>query len=253
MTPGVAMASFAVRANGTDLIPVTAYFPATEDGAPSGAALPALVYLQGGAVDPARYGWQGVELARRGVVVVMPRHPLDLAFFGIDFGARAREGLLSSALLGPAVDGARVAVAGHSLGGVVAMKLAIQGGFQAAVVQASFSDPADDAKVKALTLPTLYLAAANDCQARAAQVREGWAKLPSPTALVMLEGATHFQFTDSDAKDAERGCPGSTSLDDAHARIVAAMDGFLRAALGLAPSVGAAALQAIPGAQVEVR
>lgn len=259
---GVATVRWEVRANGTDLVPVAVYFPATPDGFASGANLPALVYVQGGAVEPSRYSWQAVELAKRGYVVAMPRHPLDLAFFAVDFGQVARAALLEPSRAGvfttrPVLEGVvdpqRIAVAGHSLGGVVTMKLALAGGFNAAVVQASYSDPADDAKLPALSIPTMYLAAKGDCMATEQQVRAGWAKVPAPSALVVLEGVTHFQFSNADTNDVQRGCPPTVSLDEAHARISAAMHGFLSAALASPPGVGEAQLRAIPETQVEVR
>lgn len=256
MAEGVARLSFEVRANGTDLVPVSVLFPADGEGRPSSRNNPAVVYIQGGAVSPSRYEWQGVELAKRGYVVAFPRHQLDLAFFSIDHGQAARQALLNgeagSALEG-LVDPARVAVAGHSLGGVVTMKLALQGGFQAAVVQASFQDTADNAKVPGLTIPTMYLAGQGDCQAKEAQVREGWATVPAPSALVVLEQVTHYQFTDSQAEDEKKGCPVALDLPVTHGRIMQAMTAFLASALASPASVGEPGLRAVPSSLVEVR
>ncbi|MBM4783976.1 MAG: hypothetical protein GQE15_40410 [Archangiaceae bacterium] len=256
VSEGVARLTFEVRANGTDLIPVTVLFPADSEGRPSSRNNPAVLYIQGGAVSPSRYEWQGVELAKRGFVVAYPRHQLDLAFFAIDNAQAARRALLNgeagSALEG-LVDASRVAVAGHSLGGVVAMKLALQGGFQAAVVQASFQDTADNAKVPGLTIPTLYLAGQGDCQAKEAQVREGWATVPSPSALVVLEQVTHYQFTNSQAEDEKKGCAVALDLAVAHERVIQATAAFLSAALASPPSVGESALRAVPSSVVEVR
>lgn len=256
ISEGVARLSLEVRGNGTDLIPVSVLFPADSEGRPSSRNNPAVLFIQGGAVSPSRYEWQGVELAKRGYVVAYPRHQLDLAFFAIDNGQAARRALLNgeagTALEG-LVDGTRVAVAGHSLGGVVTMKLALQGGFQAAVVQASFQDTADNAKVPGLTIPTLYLAGQGDCQAKEAQVREGWATVPAPSALVVLEQVTHYQFTDSQAEDEQKGCPVPLELSVAHARVMQAMTAFLSAALASPASVGEPALRAVPSSLVEVR
>lgn len=260
VTDGVARLEWKVRANGTDLVPVTLFYPSDADGRPTGASLPAVVLIQGGAVTPARYAWQAMALARLGYVVAQPTHPNDLAFFGIDFGQVARQALVdpelsggSGSFLTGAVDPQRIAVGGHSLGGVVSVKLALGGGFKAAIVQASFPDPADDANLRSLGIPTLSLAGQQDCQAKEAQVREGWQKLPSPSALVVLEGVTHFQFTESDAEDVRRSCVPSTSLDVAHQRILSAMSAFLSGALGTPAGVGEPALRQLPGAAVEVK
>lgn len=252
---GVARAALEVRTNGTDLVPVTMLFPADGEGRPAARGLPTLVFLQGGAVAPSRYEWHAVELARRGYAVALPRHPLDLAFFGIEHGAATRRALLSpepGSFLDGLVDGQRVAVAGHSLGGVVATKLALAGGFAAVIVEASFPDPADHPKLATSSVPSLFLAARKDCQAPEAQVRAGWNETPSPTALVFLEGATHFQFTGSDEEDVKRGCPPDLDLATAHARIADATDIFLSAVFS-GGSVGAQALMALEGAEVSSR
>jgi dienelactone hydrolase len=255
VTDGVGRAVFEVRATGTDLNHVTVLFPATETGALRGENLPAVVFIQGGFVATSRYEWQAVELAKAGYVVAIPQNQWQLAFFSIDAGETARKLLVSppnGSLLDGAVDSTRIAVAGHSLGSVVALKLALNGNYRAVVLEAGFPDTADVSKLPAFTRPSLSVAGTLDCSAKLDGVKTGWASLSSPTALVTLDGVTHYQFTDSQAEDDQKGCTPGVSLDEAHARIASALRGFLGAAM-VDDTVGQAALERIEGATVEVR
>lgn len=255
VSAGVARATFEVRARSTDVVEVEVLYPADEAGLPLPGPHPAVVFVQGGLVGVGRYAWQGEALARAGYVVALPRHEMDLAFFAIENGEEARRLLVTpppGSLLDGQVDAARIAVGGHSLGGVVATKLALRGGFQALVLEASYPDGADLKALEAFTLPSLSLAGANDCSAPLEKVRTGWDALPAPTALSVLAGVTHYQFTDSEAEDVKRGCASGVSLDEAHARVAASLVGFLDA-VNAGQGVGEAALKAVPGAEVTTR
>jgi len=255
ISAGVGRAVFETRTNGTDLVPVTVLFPADDSGAPLPGPHPAVVFIQGGFVATTRYEWQAVELARAGYVVALPENQLALAFFSVDYGQTARALLVDpprGSLLEGLVDAQRLAVAGHSLGSVVAMKLALQGNFQAVVLEAGFPDAADAAQVATFAKPSLSLAGSLDCSAKLESVREGWATIPAPTALVVVPGATHYQFTDADTEDRQRKCLPDASLADTHTRVMNAMLAFLSAALSDG-SVGAASLAAVEGVTVEVR
>jgi dienelactone hydrolase len=254
VAPGVAQATFEVRTNGTDLLPITVTFPADQAGRPLGQAHPALVFIQGGFVAPEQYAWQARHLAAQGYVVAMPAHLLDLAFFAVDNGRAAAELLASPppSLLTGLVDPARIAVAGHSLGGVVAVKLALEGRFHALVLEASFPDAADDAQLPSLSLPSLSLAGTSDCSASLSQVKDGWAKLPAPTALVVLSGLTHYQFTADQTPDERRGCLPTGTLEEAHGRVATALTAFLNLALdGQTP--GVSTFDAVTQADVQLR
>jgi predicted dienelactone hydrolase len=254
--PGVASADFQTRANDTDLVTVHVFFPADEHGAPTGHTLPGLVFVQGGLVDTSRYAWQAVALAHQGYVVALPEHPLQLAFFAIDQGRVARELLANpppASLLASLVDPTRMAVAGHSLGGVVAMKLALEGGFRAVVLEASFPDTADAAQLPGFAHPSLSLAGSSDCSAKLENVRAGWDTLPSPTVLLVVPGMTHYEFTNAATEDL-KNCAPSTSLEDAHAAITSALLTFLGQTVVQGGVPDAAALQAaVPSATVEAR
>ncbi len=255
LSDGVGEAHFETRANGTDVVDVHVVYPSREDGTPLPGPHPALVYVQGGLVGLDRYQWQAEALARAGYVVALPDHPLDLSIFHIEYGEAARRLLASPpprSLLEGLVEPSRIALGGHSLGGVVALKLLLRGDFRGAVVQAGVQDAADEASLAKQARPTLFLAGALDCQAKAADVAAAWQKLPSPTALVTLSGVTHHQFTGTDQPDRDRRCAPEASLDDAHARIAQATRAFLDAATS-GSTVGEAALRLVPGAEVQVR
>lgn len=255
ISPGVAEAVFEHRVAGARLVRTHVVFPASDDGSPRGGAHPAVVFIQGGLVPASRYRWWGEALAQAGYVVALPEHDLQLALFTIDNGADARALLATppSSLLTGLVDPRRIAVAGHSLGGVVAAKLVLQGDFQALLLEASLPDAPDVAPLGRLKVPSLSLAGKNDCSASLASVTKGAEALNGPTALVVLDGVTHYQFTDRDTEDVARGCASGVDLDTAHARIVAAAVAFLGAAQSDAPGVGADALKAVAGAEVTAR
>ena len=246
--PGVARAVFEARARGTDVVEVTVLFPRDEAGAPTAGPHPGIVFVQGGFVSTTRYEWQARALARAGYVVAIPEHPLELAFFAMDTGLAARDVLVARDF----VDAERIGVMGHSLGSVVTVKLALLGGFKAAALEAGYPDTGDAAKVPTLGMPTLSLAGASDCSAALSKVQEGWATLPSPSALVVLEGVTHYQFTDSQTEDEQRGCAPSVSIEDAHVKMEQALLGFFASAFANA-SVGEPALRLIDGATVETK
>jgi len=223
VSEGVAVAEFETRWNQTDIIKVHVYFPSNADGAMTPGAHPAVVYIHGGLVPPERYFWFGAELARRGWVVAFPEHPLDLAFFSIDTG-RAVQSLLTKpparSLLENAVDSSRLVAIGHSLGGVVATKLALGRGFRSVVLHASVADAADDAALSSATLPSLFLVGTNNCGVTREGYLKGWQVFPSPTALVFIEGLTHYGFTDALTEDLKKNCLNGIGLEEGHQQIV---------------------------------
>ena len=252
----VAEALFQVRARHTDLVPVRVVFPSDEQGRPvADAPLPALVFLHGGLVPPEDYLWLAEALAARGFVVALPSHPLGLALSAPDNGHFTRALLTSppeGSLLQGLVDPARIAVAGHSLGGVVSTSLALDGGFAALALLASFPNPSDVERLPSLPVPSLSLAGEWDCSAPLSRVRDEASRLPSPSVFVVLQGVTHYQFTVSDRQDVQRGCPSATPLAEAHARTTEVLSRFLRAALS-GQGTGADDLRQVPGTEVTAR
>lgn len=254
----VSEALFQVRARHTDLVSVRVLFPSDSEGRPArpadGAPLPALVLVHGGLVPPEDYLWLAESLAARGYVVALPSHPLDLPLSAIDNGHFARELLTSppeGSLLQGLVHPMRIAVAGHSLGGVVSTKLALDGGFAALALLASYPDPADTGRLPSLAMPSLSLAGELDCLSELPRVREDASRLPAPSVLAVLQGVTHFQFTARDTRDVEEGCAPTVPLATAHERIAEVLSRFLGAALA-GQGTGAEDIRQVPGTEVTV-
>lgn len=254
--PFVSRAVFEVRLRHTDLIEVPVLFPSDADGRAliADAPRPALVFVQGGLVEEQRYEWIGEALAKRGYVVAFPEHPSDLAFFAVDNAEAARKLLVEppeGSLLEGGVDPERIAVAGHSLGGVVAVKAALGGRFDALALLASYPDSADERAVGEWSIPSLSLEGEKDCSAKPSQVEQGFRALAEPKVLAVIEGATHYQFTDSQKEDDDRGCTPGITIDQAHARIAEALGLFLDAALSPKHETNAPAIDAIDGVEVK--
>lgn len=254
----VSEAVFETRANHTDLVPVHVIFPSDETGhaLPAQSSRPAMVFVQGGLVPPERYFWLAERLARKGYVIALPEFANDLALLTEENGHAARD-LLKSPPAGSVLDGqvdpAKIAVGGHSLGGVTAVDLALDGGYAGLLIYASI--PADYAipELPGLGIPSLSLAGSADCGATQADFRAGAETLPAPSVLAMMEGVTHYQFTDSQAEDDENGCVPGVSIERAHDLIEAVTVDFLTAAFSATPGTGAEEMAALDGVEVTAR
>jgi hypothetical protein len=254
VSPGVARALFETRTRHSDLVRVHVWFPADDSGHAAAQLTPAVVFIQGGFVDVERYAWQAEALAQKGFTVAMPEHALQLAFFEIENGHAAvellREGPKGSLLEG-LVAPSHIAAAGHSLGGVVAVKVALAGDVSAVMLEASYPDSADDDAVRGWSQPSLSVAGRSDCSASLDKTTAGAQVLSSPTAFVALDGVTHYQFTDSDQEDRSSGCTPGLSLDEAHRRIEQVLTTFLDGATS--GGTAASDLELIAGTQVTSR
>lgn len=221
-----------VKARGLDVVPVTLVAPGNGQG-PRLEKQSGLVLLPGGLVEADRYLWLAKALARRGVVVALPRFPLDLGFFAIDNAHVARRLLVEGdeASGTPALVAAgKVAIAGHSLGGVVAASAAVDGGYADLVLFASYAAGGDP--VETLTIPVLSVAGGSDCKALRETVRAGIDRFSSATALFAeIPGLTHYGFTDSLREDLDAACVSGLDLEAGHALITELVHAHLKAHL----------------------
>lgn len=252
--PPVARARFETRLRHTDVVSVDVLFPSDAEGRPAlgERTRAAIVFVQGGLVRPEAYWWLGAALAQRGMVMALPGHDANLAILGVDNALGARE-LLVAPPAGSALDGLvdaqRIAIAGHSLGGGVAAKVAVNGGFAALALLASVPEEADGDRLQSIRAPSLLLAGERDCRTSLEEVLQRGVSLPEPRAFAVLQGVTHFQFTADDAEDREAGCGTAVQIEQAHARIQEALGVFLDAALERGET-GASSLEAIDGVEV---
>lgn len=256
-TGPVAIANFERRVRHTDLLDVEVVFPANEDGSARSPAFgsfwPSLVLLQGGQVPVSEYRWLAQAMAEAGYVVALPHHALDLPILEVDNASVARDLLAfppQDSLLEGLIDRDRIGLMGHSLGGVVAVKSALSGGYGAVALLASFPDGADEPRFVRTTYPTLLLAGGADCQVPPSRVLdEARGGVPTSNAVVTLEGVSHLQFT---GEGGGRACGEALPLDVAHTRIVAALTVFFREAMIRGVGVGVEKLEALEGTTVEV-
>lgn len=235
---GAAWLRTRVQSRVTDTIDVEVVFPALSDGMPDDDALPAppVLMLQGGLVDTARYRWLAAHLAAQGQVVVMPEHPADLAFFAVENGLIAVDGVADGGgvLAGMTSTEHPAVVMGHSLGGVAAAILfEAQPRIAGLVMLASY--PAQSTAVEQREGPVLVLTGSHDLSSTLAEVEQGWARFAGPRWLGVIEGMGHYGWTDDDSpSDLQKGGdqqPGARSDDETRSAALPPLDAFVQAAL----------------------
>lgn len=144
------------------------------------------VFYPGGLVRPQAYQWLGVALAPYGIRTLIPEFPADLAVINPN---RALDVLRRAGDLPE-----RIVIGGHSLGGAMAARFALNHAdeLDGLILMAAYSAESDDLSESPLNV--LVLAAENDDLATAEQVTAGLQRLPADTELVLIEGAVHAFF-----------------------------------------------------------
>ncbi|MGH7150297.1 MAG: alpha/beta hydrolase family protein [Planctomycetota bacterium] len=116
------------------------------------------------------------------------------------------DALLSAPESGPAIDRARIAVGGHSLGGFAALALcgAIRGERDGRIAAALLFSPAlslfDEEEFSAVGVPTMILLGEKERGevhgrlTRAELLDRAFERLPAPKVLAEIRGGTHFSF-----------------------------------------------------------
>ncbi len=177
-----------------------------------GRPFPLIVFSHGSGVsEPARYDLLFRSWAAAGYVIAAPRYPLsstslpgagsdvvnqpaDVSFLITDLSRRS--GDASSPYAG-LVDGNRVAVAGHSLGGVTTMGVAFNGccvdrRIRAGVVLAGAAGAfPEDRWFEGIRTPLLVVHGDDDRVVRMAEGRKVFDDAPAPKAMLTVVGGDH--------------------------------------------------------------
>jgi predicted esterase len=143
------------------------------------------VYYPGGRVPAQSYEFMARALAAKGITVAIPVMPLELAVLGADRASEVRSRLEASG-----VRISKFVVGGHSLGGAMAARYALNNRVDGLVLMGAYS--VDDLTGK--TFPVLNLAAERDGVAKLEEVRDGLSKLPAGTRVTMIPGGVHSFF-----------------------------------------------------------
>lgn len=254
---GVGRATIYAGARGTDAVSVEVTYPSDATGAPdrSRAPYPLVVFVQGGLVPVARYRWIAEHVASRGYVVAAPSHIADLAFFesdNADVALRAVRAANAAAgnVLAGLVSARPAAAMGHSLGGVVATRSWLRGGFTLLVLLASYPAEGDPVQERAGSL-VLSLAGANDRRAAQGAYAMGFEAFSEPRAFFTVADMNHYDWCDG-ASASELASDGPPARDQRASRAQAltavdlALDGVLRDDAGALDALTHAAL---PGLQ----
>lgn len=191
---------------------------------------PIVVFVQGGAVAAERYHWLAAHFASRGYATIVPHHPLDLAIFSTGNAQDALLGAWDDPEFADAL-GEAVAIGGHSLGGVVAVKgWLTEERFEAAFLLGSFPDPADDPTIRDGS-PVLSVVGSNDQSALPADVEAGFKRFGDPRWYAEVDGLNHYGWTDdATAKELEGDGP-TPDLETSRQHGLDVIDTFLDGAL----------------------
>lgn len=211
-------------------------------------AFPVVVVLQGGLVDKAQYGAFGRELARHGFTVVVPNH---LRAFGpgappVPFteGSVIADALAAAQALDAdptsdgyeIIDGDRMAITGHSLGGVVGLSVigqscppplcVLPAPLPAEVEAAAFygttmvQPPPQSGILDVNTggIEVALLRGSEDGNALPTDVGATYDTLDDGRALITIVGANHFGITDDAAPATAQPDPNPSTISQPKAQ-----------------------------------
>jgi hypothetical protein len=144
-----------------------------------------LIFYQGAKVPPEAYVPLLRPLAEQGILVVIPKMPLNYAIFGQDRAADIQ-------LAYPQI--LCWTIAGHSLGGSMAAEYASDNAFRLNGIVFVASYPAKNTSLKGMDIEGLVIRGSNDGLVSDEEVDAVIDNFPSDTTFIMLDGGNHAQF-----------------------------------------------------------
>lgn len=218
-------------------MPLEIVFPSDEGGDLAVEDAPAIVLVHGGFAEPARYRWMAIHWATRGYVVAMPRADWLLAITQTGNGDVALDLLREEAagdgpLAGVVAPDGPVAVAGHSLGGVIAtLQWADDPGVEGLMLFASYPSAGTDLS-EASGKPVVALAGSTDEVAPREEIESALERLDDPLWYGVVDGLNHYGWTDDPSpselrRDGPETRPVADARRDAHRVLDTWLDAWL--------------------------
>jgi len=215
---------------------------------PSGGPYPVVLFSHGSCGYPLQSTFLTPLLASRGYIVVAPPHPGNTIYelpacqtnLGTSFVERPQDMIFvldqiiaagqdaMSPFFG-AVDGTRVAMTGHSFGGLTTFLVsALDARITAAVAMA----PAALATSKFTGIPSLIALGNIDATVNNTNNRQAYANSDAPKLLVEVEHAGHYAFSNGCFPSPDCNPPTTLTQDEAHAFVLRYVIPFIDRYLG---------------------
>jgi pimeloyl-ACP methyl ester carboxylesterase len=145
------------------------------------------IFYPGGLVPPSAYEFIARGLAEHGVTVAIPLMPFNLAVFNPNAADQVQRALERR---GFKID--KLVLGGHSLGGAMASRYALERPIDGLVLMGAF--PADTDDLSSRSFKVLNFAAEFDGLATLEKVQDGQKHLPKNNTLELLPGGVHAFF-----------------------------------------------------------
>jgi hypothetical protein len=144
-----------------------------------------LIFYQGAKVPPEAYVPLLKPLAEQGILIVIPKMPLNFAIFGIDRAAEIQNAYPQITCW---------TIAGHSLGGSMAAEYARENSYRLNGIIFLGSYPAKNTSLMGMDMKGLVIRGSNDGLATAEDIKKVLQNYPSDTIFIEIEGGNHAQF-----------------------------------------------------------